>query len=335
MAEGSYTNFPGGVTSMGVPLVGSLGGIPFTGNWYFVDAVNGSDGNTGGAQDPLQTIPAAYAQMTDGNNDVIILVSNPLTATPTTGTFRLSSTLTWAKSACHMIGMTAPTVQSQRARISTASGATTNLSPLITISAQGCFFANFSIFQGVGQASTDECLIDITGQRNAFSNVAFEGMGSANGAGRAGSYCVYLNGAQENTFDGCSFGVDTIARTAANASVKMRNSATRNVFRSCLFPMYATASSPLFIDAGAAAAVDRFAWFSFCVFNNAINSGTGTATTAVVSSNASLGGTIIMENCTVVGSTNYSATNPDVTVKVSGPVPNGHTSGIALSAATA
>ena len=41
-----------------------------------------------------------------------------------------------------------------------------------------------------------------------------------------------------------------------------------------------------------------------------------------------------MDDCTLVGITNYSATNPDVNVKVNGSVPNGHTSGVALKAAT-
>lgn len=328
----AYTNFPNGVTSFGIPLVGGVGGIPFTGQWYFVDAVNGSDGNEGTADSPLQTIPRAYALTKEGNNDVVALISNPLTASATTGTFRLSSTLTWAKSATHMIGITAPTMIGQRARISTATGATTNLSPLITVSAQGCMFANFSIFQGVGQAATDEKLCDITGQRNYFWNVGFQGMGSANGAGRAGSYCVYLNGGSENTFVDCQFGVDTIARTKANASVKLRNSATRNVFKGCLFPVLATGAggdSPLFVDAAAAAAIDRFAWFKDCAFINAINS-TGIAVVAVVGYNAAQGGTVVIDNCSAVGCTDWTSADT-ATVQVTGPVPNGDTSGMAVA----
>lgn len=331
----AYTNLIGdGWATNGVPLLPNIGTIPFTGRWIFVDAVSGSDGNEGTAGSPMQTIAGAYAVMTEGNNDVLVLVQRPTTAAATTGTFRLSASLTWAKSACHMIGMTAPTMIGQRARISTATGATTNLAPLITVSAQGCYFSNFSMFQGVGEAATAETLMNITGQRNYFGNVAFQGMGSANGAANSGSYDLYLNGAQENTFDSCQFGVDTQARTVANTNIKMRNAATRNVFRRCLFNAYATASTPTFIDANATGSVDRFNWFKDCLFQNAINSGTGTAMAAVVASNAAQGGTIIVDNCTVVGASNYSATNPDVTVKVSGSVPNGHTSGVALSSAT-
>lgn len=330
----TYTNFPNGVTSFGVPLVGGVGGIPLTGNWYFVNAVIGSDGNEGTADSPLQTITQAYALCNEGNNDVVVLQSAPTTASPTAGTFRLSSTLTWAKSATHMIGSTAPTMIGQRARISTATGATTNITPLISVTAQGCMFANFSVFQGVGQASTAECLMNVTGQRNYFGNVALQGMGSTAGAGQSGSYVVYLNGGSENTFDNCQIGVDTIARTTSNASIKLRSGATRNIFKNCIFPMLATNAGALFVDANAAASVDRFVWFKNCLFTNAIDSDSSVATTAVIASNAAQGGVAIFDGCTVVGSSNYSATNPDVNVKVAGSVPNGHSSGLALSAAT-
>lgn len=325
MAGGSYTNFPDGLTSMGVPLVGSLSGIPFTGNWYFVDAVHGSDGNTGGAEDPLQTITRAYSLCTEGNNDVVILMSAPTTAAPTTGTFRLSAQLDWAKSATHMIGMTAPTMIGQRARISTASGATANIADLFKVSAQGCYFANFSIFQGVGQASTDEQLCQITGLRNAFYNVAFQGMGSAAGAARAGSYVLHLNGAEENTFINCTIGVDTQSRSAANASVKLRGASARNVFQNCLFPLYATATSPLVVDSNAASSVDRFNWFKECAI---INTGSS-ALAGVVGFNASQGGIIFMDNCSAVKCTDWTATDT-ATVQITGAVPNGDTSGMAV-----
>lgn len=325
----TYTNFPNGVTSMGVPLLGSMGGIPFTGNWYFVDAVSGSDGNTGGAEDPLQTITAAYAACTEGQNDVVVLVSRPTTAAATTGTFRLSAQLDWAKSATHLIGMTAPTMIGQRARISTATGATTNIADLIKISCQGSMFANFSIFQGVGQASTDEQLCQITGQRNYFWNVGFQGMGSANGAGRAGSYVLYLNGGSENTFESCQIGVDTQSRSAANANVKLRSAATRNMFKSCIFPVYATATSPLIVDAAASASIDRFAWFKDCLITNFGSS----ALAAVVGFHASQGGFILMDGCSAAGCTDWTASDT-ATVKIAGPVPNGDTSGMMANSDT-
>jgi len=314
----------------GVPTQG-MGGAPFlTGNWYFVDAVSGADGNPGTADLPMASITAAYNRCVEGKNDVVAIVSRPTTVGATLGTQRLSTSLTWAKSATHLIGVGAPTMIGQRARISTATGATANLAPLMTVSAQGCIFSNFSIFQGVGEAATDEKLIDITGQRNYFHNVNFQGIGSAAGAARAGSYNIYLNGGSENTFDGCTIGVDTVTRTAANASVKFRSAATRNVFKNCLFPLMSTGGTALFVDANAVGSVDRFAWFKDCTFlNGGINS-SGAVVAAVAAFNAAQGGTLLFDNCSAVGCTDWTATDT-ATVKITGAVPNGDTSGMAAS----
>jgi hypothetical protein len=320
----ALTNFPNGITSFGVPVLGNIGGIPLTGTYYFVNPATGSDAYDGTSPEtPFATLPAAYNATTAGNNDVIVLIGDGSTA----GTARLTSTLTWAKNATHLIGVTAPTMISQRARISHSTTATTNFK-LMNVTASGCIFSNFSLFQGVGQASTDEQLIDIAGDRNYFGNVQFGGMGAANGAGRAGSYSVYLNDGDENTFDGCTFGLDTISRSAANASVKFAGQSQRNVFQNCLFPMYATATSPWFIDANSVGSIDRFQLFKGCSF---INTGTSTVA-AVVNFNASQGGTIVLDNCTVAGASKWTASATG-TVVVSGPVPNGATSGVAVTAA--
>src|ERR1041385_8192604 len=148
----SFTNYPHGVTSFGIPLTG---GLPFGPNSkvFFVQPAIGADGNRGtDIAHPLATLSQAHTLCTAGNNDVVFLIGDGSTA----ATARLSATLTWSKNATHLVGITAPTMISQRARISTASGATTNTNPLIEVSGNGCMFANFSIFQGVGQASTDE-----------------------------------------------------------------------------------------------------------------------------------------------------------------------------------
>ena len=320
---------------MGVPTMG-MAGLPLvTGRVIFCDAVNGNDGNNGGGEDPVQTLTQAYSMMTDGNNDVVVIVGDGSTA----ATQRLSSTLTWAKDACHLVGMTAPNMFNKRARISTATGATTNVNPLIEVSAQGCLFSNFSIFQGVGQSATDEQCLLVSGQRNAFYGVDIQGIGAAAGAARAGSYNLKLYGGSENLFAGCTIGTDTIARGAANSNVLIRKNAsnvasTRNVFLNCIFPMLASAATPVFIDANESGGMDRFALFSGCWFLNAINS-TGTALTAAVAFHASQGGTIIIDATTggCVGANDWTASDT-ATVKIRGPVPNGDTSGMAVSADT-
>jgi hypothetical protein len=71
-----FTNFPYGVTSFGIPIVGSSGpsvSIPnSSGSVWFVDAVNGSDGNGGtGSADAFKTIGQAISKAGNGTGDTI------------------------------------------------------------------------------------------------------------------------------------------------------------------------------------------------------------------------------------------------------------------------
>lgn len=325
--SGPATAFSG-LTVAGVPIVSSGGAPFFTGRWIFADYANGSDGNDGSADFPVQTLSQAYSLTTDGNNDVVVIVGDGSTA----ATQRLSSSLTWSNSATHLIGMTAPSMQAQRARISTLTTQTTNISPLMTVSGSGCYFANFSFFQGVGQASTDEKLIDITGSRNYFGNIHFGGMGAAAGAARAGSYVMYINGGGENLFQHCAIGLETIQRSAANASVKIAGGAQRNQFEDCIFPMNAGASSPLFLDASTANALNGSSMiFRRCLFTYLPNI-TGATQPAVVGTvSATVNGVVIFDQCTTNAAKWVAATTNAI---VSGfPAGNGFSSGTFATAA--
>lgn len=71
----STTNFPYGVTSFGIPVVGSGTQIPVTnGNYYWVDGTNGVDGNPGlSPKTAVKTI--ANAVSLAKSNDVILVAS--------------------------------------------------------------------------------------------------------------------------------------------------------------------------------------------------------------------------------------------------------------------
>jgi hypothetical protein len=72
------SNFPGGVTSYGVPVLPSNSGV-FTGTAFFVcnrTGANGSDGNIGTRADqPLATLAKALTLVTANNDDVIYVMS--------------------------------------------------------------------------------------------------------------------------------------------------------------------------------------------------------------------------------------------------------------------
>jgi len=69
------THFPHGVTSFGMPIIGS-GPVMTTGNVFFVDsgATNASDGNVGSKESPCATLDGAVNLCTAANGDVIFVM---------------------------------------------------------------------------------------------------------------------------------------------------------------------------------------------------------------------------------------------------------------------
>ncbi len=291
-------------------LIGMAGSVV-----YFVDPLVGADvnGNQGGtASNPFATLQYAHDQTVSGRGDFVILIGGPSSDGTTTNTARLATTLTWSHNNTHLIGIGAPTRVGQRSRISTATGATANLAPLITLSGSGCMWQNLSIFQGVGQASTDEKMIDVTGSRNAFWNVGFQGMGSANGAARSGSYTMKITGG-ENTFEHCTLGVETEPRSAANATVILTGTgAQRNSFHDCWFQMYPTATTPLFVSANATNVLNGSTMlFKNCTFGTLKGAGGYLQPSVTITLAADANGCVMFDRC-ATGAAAWSVTNANV-----------------------
>jgi hypothetical protein len=283
----------------GMPLFGISGTPPFTGNAFWVDETNGSDGNTGGPQDPLKTLTQALAVCTNNNNDVVFL----------TGTVHVTATVAWNKSRTHLIGL-APKLDSEaRARISQTG--TTVFSPLVNVTGSECIFSNIGAFHGFVDLTTQICWAE-AGQRNQYVNCAFLGMGNATGgASQTGSrsLTVGAGGQGENTFTNCIIGLDTIVRSAANASLEFLGGSPRNVFRNCLFPADTSSASALFITVGASG-LDRWAMFDNCTFMNCIESGSTTMSAGIIA-NASAGGAILLNPSSIfLGVTAIATTGP-------------------------
>jgi hypothetical protein len=309
----ALTNFPNGITSFGVPVLGTIGGLPFTGNYYFVDPVNGADGNDGTPELPLKTLYGALAKCTAGNNDVVVLVGDGTSA----GSARLSTalaqsidstvtagTLNWNKNATHLIGVAAPTSVAQRARIAPPTGtytATTfNSNAFINVTASGCYFANLSVFCGFSTGSASMIAWTDSGSRNAYSNVNIYGMADAASAGGANARSLKLNGGGEHTFTNCTLGGDTVARSAANATVELASGTARNSFIDCVLPFQCSAGTPLGLRVAAAAGMDRYALFKNCTIVNNVGS-TSTSMTAFATLAASAGGQVVIQNTMMIG----------------------------------
>jgi hypothetical protein len=243
----------------------------------------------------VQTLAAGYALLTSGNNDVLVLIGNGAAS----GSARITS-FTWAKSACHLIGVCSPSMVSQRARIAnpTTSGLTITAN-FFTVSGSGCLFQNLQFFQGAGAGQTGivaEILVTITGSRNAFVNCDFAGMGDSTGATDAGSRIIKISGGgQENYFGHCSIGLDTVTRTTANATVEVAGGGPRNVFEQCIFPVLSSDGLQYFFLAAAQAAMDRWVLFKGCNFISCVGS-TGTAIAQAFKLAASVGGILCLDS---------------------------------------
>ena len=318
------TTFSDGLFQFGGTPVPSAP-LSFTGKSFWVDVVNGSDSNVGTSPSKaFSTLYAAHAAATAGNNDVVYLIGNGAAS----GSARLSlanaqvwdstvtaGTLVWSKNATHLIGICAPTGVAQRARIAPPTGTYTvttfGSANFVTVSASGCYFSNFSVFNGFSTGGAAQIAWTDTGARNAYSNVDFGGMGDAGSAQDAGSRSLKIGsgGSGEHTFVRCTVGLDTVTRTAANASLELAGATPRNRFIECMFPFQTSSATTLGILGTGAACVDRWNSFERCVFVNNVKS-TSTGMTALVSfTSASPGGLLIFKNCDTIGITKIGDTN--------------------------
>lgn len=322
------STFPDQLRQMGgVPVgPGSVLGLQ-PGNWWFVDPVNGADGNAGNSPamgKAFATIYKAYSMMRSGYNDVCVIVGNGAAS----GSARLSTalaasidssavvgTLTWAKNACHLIGLGAPTMIAQRSRIAPPSGTYTQSTfgsgNFIVVTGSGCIFHNFSVFNGFSTGGTNQIAWTDNGSRNYYNNVNIYGMADAASAADAGSRSLKVGsaGSGENTFDSCVIGGDTVTRSAANASLELAGGTPRNIFNDCVFPFMTSAAGVLGILGTGAACIDRFTRFNRCSFLNAIKS-TSTQMTVLASlTSASPGGLLSLKDSNMVGITKFGDTN--------------------------
>ena len=314
--------FPAGLPNLGaINLAGASAlqnsiarsALGITGNVYYLDPVNGLDGNDGTLPtNAVQSLAAGYALLVSGNNDVLVLIGNGAS----TGSVRIT-TFTWAKNACHLIGVCAPSAISQRARIAfpTTTGLTVTAN-FFTVSGNGCLFQNLSFFQGAGSGQTGiaaSICLTVSGSRNAFINCDIEGMGDATAAVSSTSRNILLSGGGENIFSHCNIGLDTVVRTTANASVEVKGGTPRNIFEDCTFPFWSSDGLQYAVIGTGNNCMDRWLLFKGCNFI-ATNAGAGLAIAGLFRfSTASPGGLVCVDptcgmfNVTAIGDTTSKA----------------------------
>lgn len=302
------TTFKDGLFQFGGMAVGGAFGLSLMGKGaksFYVDAANGVSGNNQATpKDPINSVGAAYALTTDKQGDVIYLLNDG----NTTGSSRESTIpLTWSKDNTHLVGQCAPVGVSQRARITPVSTAALTANPVITVSGHGNSFWNLQI--GHFGADTDSIAargVDVTGNRNYFYNCHFVGIPNAHTGDEANACDVKISGGQENYFERCYFGVNTVTRSTTNACVELTSAATRIHFKECFFTLYADNAGALFVKIDGAGDIDREIVFDNCIFYNPVGAGS-TTLTAGMDVHASAGGNVLIKDCMLVGATDWEA----------------------------
>lgn len=290
-----YTNFPNGVTSMGVPVIN---GVPLgLTKILFVDYENGSDGvaeKDNSPSKPFKTIAKAMGLITTNKNEGIALMGS--------ATHVLTEMLSVSKSRVHMFGYDP--------------------------GGRKCG-QNAKISLGVTTAVTDIATMQNTGVRNSFRNIKFinentltEGIYCVV---EAGEYAVYdfceiyksthltITGAAELVMNGDSATINNcVIGSNANAIVGaivrpcvklakgiVAGAVSRDVtFVGCEFWRWIGNTANAFVWSTSATDVERKMEFRDCLFNVTKNS-TAAPAVAVGGTNALTVGSILLTGNTV------------------------------------
>lgn len=274
----------------GVPFMGAQG-IFSQGKAWFVKPASGSDGHDGTTVDrALATVGQAFSLAAANRNDTIYLFGEGNSADNSSS--RVSATLTWNKDMVHLVGVAAPSIVSQRARIAVTSGAAA-MSPMVDVTANACIFKNIQFFHGQAEA-TALLNVRVTGQRNYFENVHFAGVGDATQSA-AGAASLAIVGGAENVFNHCVIGLDTTTRDADATEILLDTAATRNLFEDCHISSYISAAGFASVTIADSTGIDRWLRFNRCLFTtDSVNQ--GTTQTEVFSIPAMVQGKVILQD---------------------------------------
>jgi len=303
------TNFPNGVSSFGIPVIGS-GGVPATkGNVFFVDYGSGNDNNKGKSPArAFKTLAYAYTQCVTNNFDVICLIGST--------THTLTSMLTVAINRLTIIGLDGSPGRRYGQAAKVTIGTTTD--------------------------ALDIGAIKNTGVRNVFQNIKFsssnaktEGLYTVVEAGEYAQYnnCeMYLSsqltvtGAAELAcngdsaeFNNCFIG-STIAllstaviRACVNLSQELGGTGKNAVdvsFRNCIFARKAGHVNNNFVYGAEAKSVKRMLLFEDCTFWNNI---LGSTMAEAIEFGADLtDGSVLLKNCVALNVTGIASTGQGV-----------------------
>lgn len=298
----SFTNFPNGVSSFGVPVTGQIPmvlGATGVGKIWFVDPTNGSNGNKGTTPDKaLATLAQAYANASSG--DTIALSTNA-THTVTTG-------IAWTKSRINVIGLDFAGRQVQQgAKVQNASTDTTAY--VIKVTGVRNSFTNIKFIQ----ASTDAAALTVMqegGEGTLWTNCSFV-FGVVDNLDQTTAHEV-VAGSDSATYLNCTFGADTLLTSAARSvfhvdQVTASQEFKSNILENCNFIISSSSSTAAFIRLDAVGDILFTNIFKNCTFVASVDSAGGAALAEVAQTGTGTSkGTLVFANPCAFNVTDFS-----------------------------
>ncbi len=314
---GINVDAPGGLIKFDNPINASAGFFAggAGGDVFYVDGVSGLDSKDGlTPKTALKTLLAAYNKCTAEKHDVVVILEGDTSVA-------MTAQLDWAKDYTHLVGMAAP-VHNVRANMSCTTGLTANQGAL-KVSASGCIISNIRIWEGNNLATAHA--IEVTGSRNYFWNVGIFGKSHATSAAGANASSLFLNGAEENVFDQCTIGIDTVIRTDGGI-ILIDGDVKRNIIRNCLIQSYCETAAKPMVKIADTTSIDRWLYFKQCLFYNFYVNHGGKLNECFTIPASMQTNDIILDNCAAIGITEW-AQNDRGNIWVIGGAPAAGTAG--------
>lgn len=274
-------------------LAGMLG-LPSIGDIWYVDANSGSDTNSGTARkSAFATVAAALSAATADQDDVVLLVGSN-----STGRTTETAAIDWNKRRTHLVG------NGPLRKINPRQGLAFNAlggDVCFTVSATDCHFMNVTF----ASFTDNNVLVDVTAAYNTFDYCHFQGIGNATTGDDTAARSLRISGSDEVIVRNSTIGLDTVTRSAANASLELTGTCARCEILNCDFPMFADNAGALWIKADTGNCYERYLKLENCNFFNPDGSSSTTLTVGFDLSTTG-NGDIYMRDCNWRGATDLA-----------------------------
>ena len=204
-----YTNYPHGITSFGVPIVGSGFGMSESSTIYFVDKVNGSDSNEG--TEPSKAFKTIERSLVVAGAYDVIYVADPGTTASDPNTYQGASenwTVGVARKGLALVGIAHSSIVGNGRPMAPSLYAYAAATPILKVNAPMVTIENFRICGAYDQSGSETSGIGVVD----FSEGVYEGYGLSvhncyfediNSVGDLGA--IAITGQWNPTITNCTF----------------------------------------------------------------------------------------------------------------------------------